>query len=210
MPVVDALIRVVDDDEQVLQLLVAVVRSIGLEVAVYRSAEEFLEGGDHRSPGCLVTDVRMSGMSGVDLQETLGGRGILLPVIVMSGDPDVATVVRAMRNRAIDFLQKPFEPGVLIERIHVALEHDRTARQQALSESAVSQKLSRLTPREQEVLELVVEGRANKQVAHELAITEKTVEVHRGRLMKKLGVANVVELVRMICPGAPRAGHPPR
>lgn len=195
----EALVRVVDDDDQILGLLVSIVKSMNLNVAVFRSAEQFLDGCDSRIPGCAITDVRMPGMSGVELQEAVVARGILLPFIVMSGDPDVATIVRAMKNNAIDFLQKPFLPTVLIERIHVALARDQETRTRIATESVIAQKLSRLTSREREVLELVVEGRANKQVARDLAITEKTVEVHRGRLMKKLGAANVVDLVRLVC-----------
>jgi len=195
------LVRVVDDDEQILQLLVALVTSMKLDVAVFRSAEEFLRSYDARIPGCVISDVRMPGMSGVELQEQLAGQGAPLPFIVMSGDPDVPTVVRAMKNDAIDFLQKPFEPAVLAQRIRTALERDREARELASTEAVMSQKLARLTSREREVLELVVDGRANKQVAHQLDITEKTVEVHRGRLMKKLGALNVVDLVRMVCVG---------
>lgn len=197
-----AVVHIVDDDPAILKMAALLVTAQRMDVATYSTAEDFLQSFDPALPGCVVTDVRMPGMTGVELQEQLAERGACIPVIVMSGNADVPTVVRAMRNHAIDVLEKPFQPQVLLERIQRAVERDRELRFSAGEAAEVQRKISRLTAREREVAELVVAGHANKLVARKLDITEKTVEAHRGRLMKKMGLGNVVDLVRLMCGAA--------
>jgi len=187
----------VDDDPAVCGLITSLLTGHGLRAQTYRSALDFFQAFDPTVPGCLVSDVRMPGMTGIELQERLNERGWLIPTIIISGDIDVPTALRAMKNHAVDVLEKPFLPRVLLERVRHAIEVDRQNREEASRTEDVSRKLASLTSREREVLELVVTGHANKHVARSLDITEKTVEAHRGRLMKKLGARNVVELVRM-------------
>ncbi|QDT57454.1 Response regulator protein TmoT [Caulifigura coniformis] len=190
-------VRVVDDDPSVCGLITSLLTGHGLRVQTYRNAMDFFQAFDPAVPGCLVSDVRMPGMTGIELQERLKERGWLIPTIIISGDLDVPTALRAMKNHPVDVLEKPFLPRVLLERVRHAIEIDQRTREEVSRSEDVTRKLASLTSREREVLQLVVSGHANKHVARSLDITEKTVEAHRGRLMKKLGARNVVELVRM-------------
>jgi len=188
---------VVDDDEAVRTSLRFLVESVGLPVETFASGQEFLEAIDDEKPGCVVVDVRMPGMSGIQLQEAMEERQLRLPVIVISGHGDVATAVRAMKKGAIDFIEKPFNDQLLLDCIQRALDRDAAHRERQARHAAVVSKLQLLTPREREVLELVVKGYGNRQTAMELEISQKTVEVHRARIMKKMGAQSVAELVQM-------------
>ncbi|MEW6249155.1 MAG: response regulator transcription factor [Planctomycetota bacterium] len=189
---------VVDDDQALCESLQWLLESVGLAVRTFPSAEQFLAAYDPADPGCLVLDIRMPGMNGLDLQNRLGGRGITLPVIVITGHGDVPLAVRALRAGAVDFLEKPVHDQLLLQRIRAALERDAATRREQERRSGTAARLAHLTPREREVLELVVAGRANKQIAAELGVTQKTVEVHRKRVMQKMGVRSAVALTRLI------------
>src|SRR5262245_4643937 len=189
--------HIVDDDLSICRMVAELLTSHQVRVQSYASAIEFFRDYNPDIPGCLITDVRMPGMSGIELQERLNERRWIIPTIVISGDLDVSLALRAMKNHAVDVLEKPFLPRVLLDRVHQALELDRLNRRVAAQSEDVSRKLEEMTAREREVFELVVAGHANKRIAGLLGISEKTVEAHRGRLMKKLGAGNVVELVRL-------------
>jgi FixJ family two-component response regulator len=192
-----SVVRIVDDDISICRMVAELLTNHHLRVQSYGSAAEFFRHDDPQIPGCLITDVRMPGMSGIELQERLTERGWTIPTIVISGDLDVSLALRAMKNHAVDVLEKPFLPRVLLDRVYQALELDQSNRTAAARSEAVSRKLEAMTTRERDVFELVVAGHANKRIAALLGIAEKTVEAHRGRLMKKLGAANVVDLVHL-------------
>ena len=192
-----ATVFVVDDDAAIRDSLRWLVESIGLSVRTFENAAAFLDAYSPDQPGCLVVDVRMPGMSGLELQEQLNARGITLPVIVISGHADVPMAVRAMKGGAVDFLQKPFDDQVLIERINNAIGRDRRARQDGLRQTDLASLFERLTPREREVMELVVSGKANKQIAAILDRSEKTVEHHRAHVMRKMEAGSLAELVKL-------------
>ena len=189
---------VVDDDEAVRRALSLLLDSVGLRSECYPSAVEFLESYDPEKSGCLLLDIRMPSMSGLDLQARLGELRSTLPIIFLTGHADVPLAVRAMQAGAFDFLEKPFNDQELLDRVHVALEQEAQGRQKLGELRAVRQRLDRLTPRESEVMKLIVEGHSNKIVADRLGISERTVEIHRGRGMKKLGVRSVPDLVRLL------------
>jgi len=170
--------------------------AMGIRVATYSSAEAFLRDFQNQ-PGCLVTDIHLAGMSGLDLQQELLKRNATLPIIVITGQAQVPMAVRAMQNQAVDFLEKPFDVSVLGERIRQAIALDTTKRQKATLRSDALERLSRLTPREREVMQCVVEGLSNKQIASRLQLSEKTIEVHRGNVMRKTAADSVAELVRL-------------
>ena len=187
----------VDDDPAVRDALVLLLEAEGLPGAAFDSAESFLAACDPDCPGCVVLDVRMPGMSGLDLQAALEQRGIDLPIIFLSGHADVSTSVRAMRAGAVDFLEKPFDEAALVERIREALERDSLRRQALERESAARQRVAQLTPREREVMRALVAGGSNKQIARELHLSPRTVEVHRSRVMEKTAVSTLPELVEL-------------
>jgi two-component system, LuxR family, response regulator FixJ len=189
---------IIDDDAEMCELIKQLVSSIGLPVETFGSADEFLRAYVPTRPGCIVTDVRLPGMSGLELQEALAQRNSYLPVIVVSGHADVAMAVRAMRSHALDVLQKPFNKQDLLDRVQQALRADAERRRQSVSNEAVTARIAALTPREREIMELVVQGLANKQMAYQLGLSEKTIETHRSRVMKKMSVDSVAELVRMV------------
>jgi FixJ family two-component response regulator len=193
----DATVFVVDDDASTCQSLRWLIESVGLRVETFPSAETFLASLDRSRPGCLVLDVRMPGMSGLDLQEKLGGNGDRLPIIVISGYGDVTMAVRAMKNGAVDFIEKPFNDQVLLDRIHKAIEHDVQRRREKASHESVVARFAALTSREREVMQLVVDGKSNRAVAEQLGLSPKTVEVHRARVMSKVGAKSLAELVRL-------------
>lgn len=193
----DLTVFVVDDDAAVREALVLVMKSVGLAVEGYVSAEDFLSACDPRRSGCLVLDVRMPGMGGMALQDHLAARGSDLPIIFITGHADVRMSVRAMKGQAFEFLEKPFNDQDLLDRVHKALDLAARTRQERDATAAVAARIASLTGREREVLQGIVEGKPNKVIAVELDISEKTVESHRARLMKKMGVGSLAALIRM-------------
>ncbi len=189
---------IVDDDTAVRDSLRWLVETINLDVETYGSATSFLDSCDPNRPGCLVLDVRMPGMSGLELQENLIGRGITLPVIVITGYGDVPSAVRAMRQGAVDFLEKPFDDQALLELIQHCVHRDAQDREADAARREVRKNLARLTPREREVLDLVVAGNSNKETARCLGVSPKTIEVHRARVMEKMAVTSLAKLAQMI------------
>ncbi len=192
----DLTVFVVDDDAALREALVLVMSSVGLAAEAYVSAEDFLNAYDPRRPGCLVLDVRMPGMGGLALQERLAARGIDLPIIFLTGHADVRMSVRAMKGRAFGFLEKPFNDQELLDQIRECLNGVVRTRQERDAAAEVAARIASLTDRERDVLERIVEGKANKVIAVELEISEKTVESHRARLMKKLAVRSLAALIR--------------
>ena len=194
----DPVVHLIDDDEAVRQSLAFLLTSAGFAVRTYASATAFLDALVAVQPGCIVTDVRMPGLSGLDLQRELINRRIGLPVIVMTGHGDVKLAVETMKAGAVDFIEKPFQDETLISAIRTAF--DRYARDARHSDeaNAVEARLNTLTVREREVLDGLLAGRPNKTIAYDLHISARTVEVHRANLMTKMGAANLPDLVRMV------------
>lgn len=188
---------VVDDDSTLARALCRLVRAAGLDAEAFSSAQAFLDAPPPDRAACLVLDVRMPGLSGPQLQETLRRAGREIPIVFITGHADVATSVRAMKSGAFDFLEKPFQDEVLLDTIERALARDRSARAERAEREAIRERIASLTRRERQVLSLVVSGRLNKQIGGELGAAEKTIKVHRGRMMRKMGAASLVDLVRM-------------
>lgn len=188
---------VVDDDEAVRKALKLLIESAGLRVETFPTADEFLAQHDPKRPGCLVLDVRMPGMSGLTLQDQLIARRITIPVILITGHGDVAMAVGAVKKGAIDFIQKPFDDEVLLERVQQALRVDAERRREQARRSDFEARLARLTPREREVLDLLIAGKGNKEVALHLGLSRKTVDIHRAHVMMKLSVDSLLEIARM-------------
>ena len=188
---------VVDDDPAMRDSLCWLLQSVDLHVETYPSADAFLAAYDAARPGCLVLDVRMPGMSGLNLQDELRARDIRLPIIMLSGHAEVPTAVRALKAGAIDFMEKPFSDELLLDRIRQAIDLDREQRDAGARRAAVAERYALLTPREREVMELVTAGKANKVIAAELGLSPKTVEVHRAAVMDKMHADSVADLVRM-------------
>jgi len=189
---------VVDDDEGVRNSLRFLLKSVGLTTRALASASEFLEAYTHNQPGCLVLDVRMPGMSGIELQQQLNLRGAAIPVIFITGHGDIPMAVEAMQHGAFDFLQKPFRDQDLIDRIQRALERDARNRSALAQHERIRERLESLTPREREVLTLMTRGKPNKVMAAELGVSQRTVEIHRARVMEKSGANSLAHLVRMV------------
>jgi two-component system, LuxR family, response regulator FixJ len=187
---------VVDDDRAMRQSLQWLIESVGLAVETFSSARAFLESYDPRRPGCLVLDIRMPEMSGLELQDKLGAGGETLPIIIITGHGDVSTAVRALKAGAVDFVEKPFNGQALLDRINRALDLDRERYRTRTERIDTETRLSLLTPREREVLDLVVAGQANKAIARQLQISMKTVETHRAKVMEKMGADSLPSLVR--------------
>jgi two-component system, LuxR family, response regulator FixJ len=188
-------IFVVDDDHAIRQSLDVLIQSVGLRVETYASAQAFLEAYDPARPGCLVLDVRMPNMSGLELQTTLKERRIGLPVIIITGHGDVPIAVRAMKAGAMEFLEKPFSKQLLLEHIHEAIARDACQRDERARCTLVEARLSQLSARERQVMDLVVGGKVNKEIAAELGVSKKTVDVHRSHVMEKMQADSVAELV---------------
>jgi len=193
---------IVDDDSAVLKSLARLLRSARLNVMAFGSPQEFLERHDPRAPGCLVLDLAMPGLNGLELQAALTVKGSAIPIIFLTGHGNIPASVQAMKRGALDFLTKPVNDGDLLKAVQVAIEKDRLARIARAELEDIQARLDSLTPREREVLTHVVSGQLNKQTAADLGTVEKTIKVHRGRVMEKMKVHSVAELVHL----AERAG----
>jgi len=189
---------IVDDDVGVLDSMKFLMRSVGLDAETYQSAHEFLEALDLERPGCLVLDVRMPEMSGLELQERLVSMGSILPIIFITAHGDVPMAVQAVKAGAVDFVQKPFRDQDLIDKIQGALQQDAQRRRQLGDRADIIERIESLTPRELEVMNWVVEGKPNKVIAHSLGISQRTVEIHRARVMEKMRAESVPHLVQMV------------
>jgi len=192
------IVFVVDDDEAVRNSLRLLLKSVGLAASALPTAREFLDTYRPNQPGCLVLDVRMPGMSGMELQQQLNIRGAVIPVIFISGHGDIPMAVEAMQQGAFDFLQKPFRDQDLIDRIQRALAKDQTNRAELKERSRTRERFESLTPREREVLALVTSGKPNKVMAGDLGVSQRTVEIHRARVMEKMAASSLAQLVRMV------------
>ena len=190
-------VAVIDDDEAVRVSLKLLIETLDVRVVCYDSARAFLDDPEHAAADCLVLDVRMPGMNGLELQSRLDGGDWLAPIIFISGHADVPMAVQAMRAGAVDFLQKPFNDQALLDRVQQSLERCRSLRAMAAERGAIEARLSLLTPREREIMQRVVDGQMNKVIAEELKISVKTVEDHRSSIMRKMRARTVQDLVRM-------------
>jgi FixJ family two-component response regulator len=199
-----AVVFVIDDDSSMRLALEDLIRSVGLEVRVFATPQEFLQSERPAAPGCLVLDVRLPGMSGLAFQRELLKEGVTLPVIFITGHGDIPMSVRAMKAGAVEFLTKPFHDQDLLDAIHSAIERDRTGRREATRLAELRQRLATLSDRERQIMTFVVIGRPNKQIAAELGLSEMTVKVHRGQVMRKMLAKSLPDLVRM----ADRLGEP--
>lgn len=200
MPV-EPTVFVVDDDRPARNSVCALVRSLGLNSQAYSSAEEFIEGYAPGQPGCLVTDIRMTGMSGLDLQDELQKRGIELPVIVLTAYPRTASTVRAMKAGAVTLLEKPCNDDELWDAIRNALAQDAARRAESERYSEIQERAAQLTPAERTVMNLIVQGKPNKSIATQLNLSLRTVENRRHDVFAKMGVGSVAELVRLAIEG---------
>jgi two-component system response regulator FixJ len=191
-------VMVVDDDSGVRNAMRSLLKSVGLNATLFASAQEFLAAYDPNQPGCLLLDIRMPGMSGMDLQQELNLRGAVVPVIFMSGHADIPMAVEAMQHGAFDFLQKPFRDQELLDRIQRAIAQDAERRLALGEQSRIKSHLESLTDREREVLDLLTQGKQNKVIAQNLGVSPRTIEIHRARVMEKMSAQSVAELVRMM------------
>jgi FixJ family two-component response regulator len=188
---------VIDDDPEVREALKRLLRSVGLAVSLHGSVSEFLKAGRPDAPTCLVLDVRLPGKSGLDFQRELSGAGLFLPIIFITGHGDIPMSVGAIKGGAIEFLTKPFRDQDLLDAIQSGLEQDRAQRAKARDVAELRERFSSLTQREREVMALVVTGRVNKAIASEIGVSEITVKVHRGNVMRKMAAASLADLVLM-------------
>ncbi len=194
---VEALVVVVDDDPMIRELIVLLLESVDIEVVAFGSGREMLQAALPDRPGCFILDVRMPGLSGLDLQQILIANNVGRPVVFLTGHADIAMSVQAMKLGAVDFLTKPFRDQTLLDAVALATEQDRRRRAADKVARRQAELVATLTPRERQVLQAVAIGRVNKQIAHELGITEITVKLHRGNVMRKLSASSVGDLVRL-------------
>jgi FixJ family two-component response regulator len=192
-----ATVFLVDDDPSILRALTRLLRAGGHQVSAFRSPRDFLAQHDAAVPGCVVLDLAMPGLNGLELQTALAAAGCQRPIVFISGHGDIPSSVRAMKAGAVDFLTKPVSQEILLAAIERAIERDRLMRRATAELQAIGERLNTLTPREREVLQHVVAGQLNKQIAADLGTVEKTVKVHRSRVMEKMGVRSLADLVRM-------------
>lgn len=192
-----AVVYVIDDDESIREALRSLLSTVGLDVRTFHATRDFLDAKRPDAPSCLVLDVRLPGISGLDFQAELAKQGINFPIIFISGHGDIPMTVRAIKAGAIEFLTKPFREQELLDAVQTGIEQDRQRRQSAAGMSGLQERLGTLTAREREVMALVVTGLMNKQIAAELSLSEITVKVHRGNVMHKMGAKSLAELVRM-------------
>ena len=197
MTISDSVVFIVDDDPLIRDSLEQLVKSVGLQVETFSSTQAFLDMELPDTPSCLILDIRMPGLSGLDLQDELVKRGISIPIIFITGHGTVPMSVRAMKAGAVDFLQKPFEDQELLDIINSAIEQDRRARLEQAGIHAIERHVASLSPREREILGYIVAGMLNKQIAHSLEMSENTVKTHRVRIMRKMEVKSLAELVRV-------------
>lgn len=190
-------VYIVDDDDGMRRALTVLITTVGYQPVAFAKASEFLAKHDPGQPGCLVLDVRMPEMSGLEVQQQLNRSGSMLPVILVSGHGDIPMAVQAMKDGAFDFLQKPFRDQELLDRINAALKLDAENRASEDRLADLKRRQESLTPREREVLALVVDGKANKVIAIDLGLSERTVEIHRANVMEKMGARSVAHLVKM-------------
>jgi FixJ family two-component response regulator len=199
-----AIAHVIDDDISLRDALDLLLPSVGLDVRTYTSVQEFLDAGAHEGPGCIVLDVRLPGISGLDFQSRCDGFGIHLPIVLMTGHGDVPMSVQAMKAGAVDFLPKPFRDQDMIDAVTAAIERDRERRAANSAAADIRDRHASLSPREQQVMTLVTAGKMNKQVAFELGLSEITVKTYRGAVMQKMAARTFADLVRMADTLGPR------
>ena len=195
---VEATVYLVEDDDAVRDSLQMVLESVGHKVASYSRGDTFLEAYTPEMAGCMVLDIRMPGMNGMELQRQLNARNSILPIIFVTGHGDVPMAVDAMQRGAVDFVQKPYREEELLGKIQQAITADAENRADLEEKDKIRAKLADLTPRETQVMELMIEGKANKVIAYDLDISQRTVEIHRARVMEKMGVRSLAHLVRMV------------
>ncbi len=194
----DKRVFIVDDDPDVRDATTLLIETAGYTTASYASADELLETVSADDGGCLVLDVRLPGMNGLDLQRALAERGIRMPIIFITGHGDVPMAVQALNEGAFDFLEKPLDDEALLDRVQKAIAEDEQRRSREATQADVEERLDRLTPRERQVMEGILEGKLNKVIGYELDMSTRTVEVHRARVLDKLGVRNASEMVRYV------------
>ena len=192
-----ATVFIVDDDQAIRHAMELLMRSVGLNYEIFHSGDDFLDGHTNDRVGCLVLDIRMPGLGGLELQEKLNEMGSTLPIIFITGHGDVPMAVEAMQKGAVDFIQKPFRDQDLLDRISEALKTDEERRMARAEKAEVQARVEKLTNREREVLDLVVTGKPNKVIAYELGVSQRTVEIHRARVMEKMQAKSLADLVRM-------------
>lgn len=192
----EPIVFVVDDSPSVRRSLERLIKSVGLKAECFGSAQEYLKRGPHSGPSCMILDMRMPGLSGLELQEALAASSIRIPIIFLTGHANVPESVRAMKAGAVDFIEKPFDDTVLLEAVQKALAEDRGERAKEDELRTIRERMQLLTPREYQVFTLVIRGKLNKQIAYDLGTVEKTIKVHRAQVMKKMQADSVAALVR--------------
>ena len=193
----EPIVFIVDDDESVRKALSRLIKSVDLKVETFSSANDFLKRDPYDGPACLVLDIRMPGLSGLDLQTELAKAKRSLSLVFITGHGNIPMSVQAMKAGAVDFIEKPFDEQALLDAVHLAIQKDRAAKEKLAELKEIQEHVESLTPREHEVFALVVTGMLNKQIAFEMGISEKTIKVHRARVMQKMQAESLADLVRM-------------